>query len=62
MRDPAWRARAIERARQRGETVTDRDLLDAANGLEEGARGMRDGAREMREAARQMQNGAAVDD
>lgn len=57
MRDPAWRARAIARARERGEAVTDADLLEAASGMEEGARGMRDGAREMREAAARMQRG-----
>jgi len=57
MRDPTWRARAIERARQRGETVTDGDLIETAGGLEEGARGMRDGAREMRDSARRMQRG-----
>jgi len=49
MRDQAWRARAIERARQRGETVTDEDLLETARGLEEGAREMREGARQMAE-------------
>lgn len=61
MRDPAWRARAIARARERGETVTDQDLLDAADGMEEGARGMRDGAREMRAAGARMQRGEMDD-
>ena len=52
--DPAFREREIARARQRGETVTHEQLLEAAEGLREGAEGMRDGAREMREAAEEM--------
>ena len=52
--DPAFREREIARARQRGETVTHEQLLEAAEGLREGAEGMREGAREMREAAREM--------
>ena len=53
-RDPAWREREIARQRARGHNVSHQDLIDAANGMEEGARGMREGAREMREAARRM--------
>ena len=54
LEDRDFREREIARARQRGETVTHEDLLEAAEGLREGAEGMRDGAREMREAAREM--------
>jgi beta-lactamase regulating signal transducer with metallopeptidase domain len=53
-RDRNWRDQEIARQRVRGRTVTHEDLIDAADGMEEGARGMREGAREMREAARRM--------
>lgn len=57
LRDPAFRASEIERARARGEHVTDAELLEAADGLRDGAEGMRDGAREMRESAARMRAG-----
>ena len=52
-----YRERQIARARERGETVTHEQLLEAAQGLREGAEGMREGAREMRQAAREMREG-----
>lgn len=57
LQDRDYRERQIARARQRGETVTHEDLLEAAEGLREGAEGMREGAREMRQAAREMREG-----
>ena len=52
--DRAYRERQIARARERGETVTHEDLIEAAEGMREGAQGMREGAQGMREAARDM--------
>ncbi|WP_332661048.1 M56 family metallopeptidase [Brevundimonas sp.] len=49
LRDPAYRAEQIERARERGQTVTDRELLDAIPRMEEGADRMIEGAARMRE-------------
>ena len=57
LQDRDYRERQIARARERGETVTHEQLLEAAAGLREGAEGMREGAREMREAARDMREG-----
>ena len=57
LRDRDSRERAIARARERGETVTHEQLLEAAEGLREGAEGMREGAQEMRQAARRMRRG-----
>lgn len=48
------RERIIARERERGQTVTHEELLEAAEGMEEGARGMREAAREMRRGARDM--------
>lgn len=48
-RDRNERQRIIEEQRARGKTVTHEDLLEAADGMEQGARGMREGARGMRE-------------
>jgi beta-lactamase regulating signal transducer with metallopeptidase domain len=48
LRDPAYRAEQIEEARQRGETVTDQQLLDAIPGMLSGADEMEAGARTMR--------------
>ncbi len=48
-RDRNERERIIAEQRARGETVTHEDLLEAADGMEQGARGMREGARQMRE-------------
>ena len=53
-RDPRERERIILRERERGRTVTHQNLLDAAEGMEEGARGMREGAQQMRRSAREM--------
>lgn len=50
-RDRDERERIIAEQRERGQTVTHGQLLEAADGMEEGARGMREGAREMREGA-----------
>lgn len=50
-RDRNERERIIAEQRERGQTVTHEQLLEAADGMEEGARGMREGAREMREGA-----------
>jgi beta-lactamase regulating signal transducer with metallopeptidase domain len=47
-RDPQERERIIVRERARGRTVTHQNLLDAAEGMEEGARGLREGARGLR--------------
>jgi len=55
--DPAYREQQIARARERGESVTHEQLIEAAEGLQEGAQGMREGAREMREAAERMRRG-----
>ncbi|MGQ0660755.1 M56 family metallopeptidase [Sphingosinicella sp.] len=55
--DPAYRERQIARARERGETVTHEQLIDAAEDMREGAQGMREGARGMREGARRMREG-----
>ncbi len=57
LRDRDYRERAIARARERGETVTHEQLLEAAEGLREGAEGMREGAQNMREAAQRMRRG-----
>lgn len=48
LRDPAYRAEQIERARERGQTVTDQQLLDAIPRMEEGADRMVEGAARMR--------------
>jgi beta-lactamase regulating signal transducer with metallopeptidase domain len=48
LRDPAYRAEQIERARERGQTVTDQQLLDAIPRMEEGADRMVTGAARMR--------------
>ena len=48
------RERIIARERERGQTVTHEELLEAAEGMEEGARGMREAAREMRRGADDM--------
>ena len=56
LQDRDFREREIARARERGETVTHEQLLEAAEGLREGAEGMREGAREMREAAAGMRS------
>jgi beta-lactamase regulating signal transducer with metallopeptidase domain len=48
LRDPAYRAEQIERARERGQTVTDQELLDAIPRMEEGADRMVEGAARMR--------------
>jgi beta-lactamase regulating signal transducer with metallopeptidase domain len=53
-RDPRERERIIARERARGRTVTHQNLLDAAEGMEEGAQGMREGAQGMRRGARDM--------
>ena len=50
------RERIIAHERARGQEVTHEQLLEAAEGMEDGARGMREGAREMRRGARQMMN------
>jgi hypothetical protein len=55
--DHAYRERQIQHARERGETVTHEELIDAAGDMREGAQGMREGAREMREGARRMREG-----
>ncbi len=55
--DRAYREHKIAEARQRGETVTHEELIEAGEGLRDGARGLRDGAREMREAAERMRAG-----
>lgn len=52
LRDPAYRARKIEEQRQRGETVTDQELLDAIPKMLAGADRMEEGAARMRESAR----------
>ena len=57
LQDRDYREREIARARERGETVTHEQLLEASEGLREGAEGMREGAREMREAATRMRSG-----
>ena len=56
-RDSSYREQVIAREAARGHTVTHEQLIEAANGLEQGARGMRDGAREMRRAAQRMGEG-----
>ena len=48
LRDPAYRAEQIERARERGRTVTDQQLLDAIPKMEDGADRMEAGAARMR--------------
>ena len=48
LRDPAYRAEQIERARERGRTVTDQQLLDAIPRMEAGAERMVAGAARMR--------------
>jgi beta-lactamase regulating signal transducer with metallopeptidase domain len=55
--DPAYREEQIRRARERGETVTHEQLIDAADDMREGAQGMREGAQEMRESAGRMRRG-----
>lgn len=55
--DAGYREEQIARARQRGETVTHEQLIDAAGDMREGAQGMREGAQEMREVARRMRRG-----
>lgn len=55
--DSAYREEQIRRARERGETVTHEQLIDAADDMREGAQGMREGAREMRESAGRMRRG-----
>ncbi len=62
LQDPAYREQQIARARERGETVTHEQLIEASEGLREGAQGMREGAREMREAAERMRRGHAAAD
>jgi len=57
LQDRDYRERAIARARERGETVTHEQLIEAAHEMRDGARGMREGAREMREGARRMREG-----
>lgn len=48
LRDPAYRAEQIQRARERGQTVTDQELLDAIPKMEAGADRMEEGAARMR--------------
>jgi beta-lactamase regulating signal transducer with metallopeptidase domain len=48
LRDPAYRAEQIQRARERGRTVTDQQLLDAIPRMEDGADRMVEGAARMR--------------
>jgi beta-lactamase regulating signal transducer with metallopeptidase domain len=48
LRDPAYRSEQIERARERGQTVTHQELLDAIPRMEEGADRMIAGAARMR--------------
>lgn len=55
--DPAYRERQIAEARERGETVTHEQLIEAAEEMQEGAQGMREGAREMRRSAQRMRAG-----
>ena len=55
--DREYRERQIERARERGETVTHEQLIEAAEDMREGAQGMREGARGMRESAQRMRSG-----
>ena len=59
--DRAYREHQIARARERGETVTHEELIEAAESMREGAEGMREGARGMREAARDMRDGGHDD-
>jgi beta-lactamase regulating signal transducer with metallopeptidase domain len=60
-RDRSYREQVIAREARRGHHVTHEELIDAAEGMEEGARGMRDGAREMRESAERMRRGDNTD-
>jgi hypothetical protein len=48
------RDQEIARARERGETVTHEQLIEAGEVMRKGADEMREGAREMREAAARM--------
>jgi bla regulator protein blaR1 len=50
----AYREKQIAEAAARGEHVTHEELIEAADGLEEGSHGLREGARGMREAAAEM--------
>jgi hypothetical protein len=54
LRSPDYRAAEIAKAARRGETVTDRELLELIPKLREGARGLRRGAEEMRREAERM--------
>jgi bla regulator protein blaR1 len=56
-RDRSEQERIIAEERARGHQVTHEELIDAAEGMDEGARGMREGAREMRDNARHMADG-----
>jgi len=53
-RDRSERERIIARERERGRTVTHEELIEAADGLEDGARGLREGAQSMRRGSRDM--------
>jgi hypothetical protein len=57
LRRAEYREEQIAKAAARGELVTHEELIEAADGLEEGSKEMRDGAREMREAAERMRQG-----
>lgn len=52
LRDPAYRARQIAEQRERGQTVTDQELLDAIPKMLEGADRMEEGAARMRDSSR----------
>ena len=57
LRDRSFREREIARAAARGDRVTHEDLLEAAEGLDDGVREMRDAAKEMRREAETMRRG-----
>ncbi|MBA3677335.1 MAG: hypothetical protein H0W74_08030 [Sphingosinicella sp.] len=50
----AFREKQIAEAAARGKHVTHEELIEAADGLEDGSEGLRDGAQGMREAAAEM--------
>ena len=57
LRSPAYRAEQIAKAARRGETVTDRELVELIPKLREGAQGLRRGAEKMRRDAERMREG-----
>jgi len=57
LRDRSYREREIARAAARGDRVTHEELLEAAEGLDDGVREMRDAAKEMRREAETMRRG-----